>query len=309
MKRFKNILFFADGAAVSSSALQRAVALARANDARLTLVDVVDPVSTPAEITARFALDLNDLLKQRRREQLESLTATLGPPAVRLDIRVLSGVGFIEVIRAVQRDGFDLVIKQAQGPAGFADRLFGGTDMHLLRKCPCPVWIDRASDRARYERILAAVDPSSGGSDAVSRLVMDLATSLAQRESASCAVLHAWQMEGEALLRDGRVQLPGLEMRHLLDGTERRHRDALAGLLAHYDIAVDSSSVHLVKGQAAPAIRDTAAAIGADLIVMGTVGRTGLPGFFIGNTAEEVLLGATASVLAVKPDGFVSPVA
>jgi nucleotide-binding universal stress UspA family protein len=45
-----------------------------------------------------------------------------------------------------------------------------------------------------------------------------------------------------------------------------------------------------------------------DLIVMGTVGRTGIPGFFIGNTAEEVLQTTTASILAVKPEGFISPV-
>ena len=308
MKRFKEILFFAEGTGDPPSALQRAWTLARTNRARLTLIDVIEPVSTPAEITARFQLNLNDLLRQRRREQLESLIATFGPPAPQLAIRVLSGIGFIEVIRAVQRDGFDLVIKQAQAPAGFADRLFGSTDMHLLRKCPCPVWIDHASDRSNYARILAAVDPRDGIGDSVSRLVLDLATSLAERESAACAVVHAWQMEGEALLRDGRSRLPGLELRQLLDGTERQHRDALAGLLAPYDTALDASSVHLVKGEAAPVIRDTAAAIGADLIVMGTVGRTGLPGFFIGNTAEEVLQGATASVLAVKPDGFVSPV-
>jgi nucleotide-binding universal stress UspA family protein len=41
---------------------------------------------------------------------------------------------------------------------------------------------------------------------------------------------------------------------------------------------------------------------------MGTVGRTGIPGFFIGNTAEEVLQTTTASVLAVKPKDFISPV-
>jgi universal stress protein E len=45
-----------------------------------------------------------------------------------------------------------------------------------------------------------------------------------------------------------------------------------------------------------------------DLIVMGTVGRSGIPGFFIGNTAEEVLQCARASILSVKPPGFQSPV-
>jgi len=41
---------------------------------------------------------------------------------------------------------------------------------------------------------------------------------------------------------------------------------------------------------------------------MGTVGRVGIPGFFIGNTAEEILKRVECSVLAIKPAGFVSPV-
>lgn len=42
--------------------------------------------------------------------------------------------------------------------------------------------------------------------------------------------------------------------------------------------------------------------------IMGTVGRTGIPGFLIGNTAETVLRQVACSVLAVKPTGFVTPV-
>ncbi len=45
-----------------------------------------------------------------------------------------------------------------------------------------------------------------------------------------------------------------------------------------------------------------------DLLVMGTVCRTGLAGFFIGNTAEKVLSEVNCSVLTVKPEGFVTPV-
>jgi nucleotide-binding universal stress UspA family protein len=41
---------------------------------------------------------------------------------------------------------------------------------------------------------------------------------------------------------------------------------------------------------------------------MGTVGRVGIPGLFIGNTAEEIFQTTACSVLAVKPDGFISPV-
>jgi len=45
-----------------------------------------------------------------------------------------------------------------------------------------------------------------------------------------------------------------------------------------------------------------------DVLVTGTVCRTGLAGFFIGNTAERVLSNAGCSVLTLRPDGFVSPV-
>ena len=46
-----------------------------------------------------------------------------------------------------------------------------------------------------------------------------------------------------------------------------------------------------------------------DAIVMGTVSRTGIAGLFIGNTAEKVLNAAHCSVLTLKPEGFVTPVA
>jgi nucleotide-binding universal stress UspA family protein len=46
----------------------------------------------------------------------------------------------------------------------------------------------------------------------------------------------------------------------------------------------------------------------ADLVVTGTVGRTGIPGFFIGNTAESLMQVLNLPVLAVKPAKFVSPV-
>ena len=45
-----------------------------------------------------------------------------------------------------------------------------------------------------------------------------------------------------------------------------------------------------------------------ELILMGTVSRTGIAGFFIGNTAERVLQQEDCSVLTVKPAGFVTTV-
>ena len=45
-----------------------------------------------------------------------------------------------------------------------------------------------------------------------------------------------------------------------------------------------------------------------DLIVMGIIFRTGVLGVLIGDTAEDVLKKVDFSVLAVKPDDFITPV-
>jgi nucleotide-binding universal stress UspA family protein len=65
---------------------------------------------------------------------------------------------------------------------------------------------------------------------------------------------------------------------------------------------------HLLKGWARKEIPVLAKQIEADLVVMGTVARTGVPGFIMGNTAETILEQIDCSVLAIKPPGFVTPV-
>jgi nucleotide-binding universal stress UspA family protein len=65
---------------------------------------------------------------------------------------------------------------------------------------------------------------------------------------------------------------------------------------------------HLVRGSARREIPALAKRLDADLVVMGTVGRTGIPGLLMGNTAETILQQVECSVLAIKPPGFVTPV-
>ena len=66
--------------------------------------------------------------------------------------------------------------------------------------------------------------------------------------------------------------------------------------------------VHLVKGKPSKEIPLMVEKYNIDLVVMGTVARTGIPGFIIGNTAEAILELIQCSVLAIKPDGFKSPI-
>ena len=80
-------------------------------------------------------------------------------------------------------------------------------------------------------------------------------------------------------------------------------------LLAIVGLKERFSQIHLIKNDDAPkAIVKLVKNEKIDLLVIGTICRTGLAGFFIGNTAEKVLSEVNCSVLTVKPDGFVTPV-
>ena len=83
--------------------------------------------------------------------------------------------------------------------------LFGSTDLHLLRKCPCPVWVVKPSAHKKDTRILAAVDPDPGvkANQELNRLILELASSLAAQESSELHIVHAWSMPYEARLRSG----------------------------------------------------------------------------------------------------------
>ncbi|MCZ6726425.1 MAG: universal stress protein [Acidobacteria bacterium] len=85
-----------------------------------------------------------------------------------------------------------------------------------------------------------------------------------------------------------------------------RHRHRLDELLARCDL---TRLRHDVRLEGAAAV-DVIAALReeVDVLVMGTVWRSGLAGLLIGDTAEDALARVDCSVLAVKPEGFITPV-
>ncbi len=85
-----------------------------------------------------------------------------------------------------------------------------------------------------------------------------------------------------------------------------RRRHELTEILQRHGVA--NAKLHLVKGDPSDAVPKVVTKVQPDLLIMGTICRTGIPGFIIGNTAERVLSAVQCSVLVIKPEGFVSPV-
>ena len=308
MNRFKNILFFADHHGGLESTLDRVISLLRTNSARLTIMDVTPESGLADYINQTYSIDLNAQLREERLKALEQTIQPYIDMGIPIYTKVVTGIPFIEVIRAVQRNHYDLVMKVAQHDTSLKASLFGSTDMHLLRKCPCPVWIDHLQNETTYHRILATVDPLDDESAELQHLIMDLATSMAEREHATLDVVHAWDLPGESMLANGRGRIARHELDSLLEMKEKRHRQALDNLLSNFNLDSQADNVHLIKGKAAQVISNFATEGNVDLIVMGSLGRAGIPGLFIGNTAEEVLRETKAAALTVKPAGFVTPI-
>jgi nucleotide-binding universal stress UspA family protein len=194
--------------------------------------------------------------------------------------------------------------------------------MHLLRKCPCPVWLCKPNAGGRYHRILASVDVEQfypqdelETRHALNLVLLELAASLAQAESAQLHVAYVWSAIGEGVMRSTSLWVADEKIDAYIAVERQRHAQALEALLGELEtvIAARGESMpqpirHLPKGSARSEVPELARRIDADLVILGTLGRAGVPGLFIGNTAESVLHQVDCSVLALKPAGFVSPV-
>ncbi len=303
MKRFKKILFFADGSPGEKNALVQAMTQAAHNRAILTVMDVVTEVGTndtDLQVIKSIKAIQKNIIKSRK-DELDKLIAEVksDQQKVRINSAVIAGKD-VEVINFVYEKGFDLIVKSPDKQTALGS-IFGHIDMRLMRKCPCPVWIIKPSRRKRIRSILAAVDPTPDTADSLSlnNRIIEVAGALATRENAQLHVIHTWQSPAEMGLR-GDFESDDIEevQRAVRSLSERK----LASLLEGYDEF--NAEQHLVKGKPEVAIDMFIRKHEVDLVVMGTVARTGIPGFFIGNTAEKVLGSLDCSVLTLKPEGF-----
>ena len=323
MKHFTNILYVLDPHAEQPCGLERAAVLARGNQARLKVVSVIEALPAGKTLDG-LGITTDDLQAATRAECERRMDALVEPlrDTVAIETKVLAGKLFLEVVREVLREDHDLVMKCAGDQAPVA-ALFGSDDLHLLRKCPCPLWLGRNDDALNYRRVLAAIDvqPLASANDqaqqrALNATILDLAAALATSEFAELHVAHVWTALGEPILRGGMIATPAeTKIDAYIEAERRRHGQALERALADLEGRVGPEAMqwlqpvrHLTKGSPREELPALARRIDADILVLGTLGRTGVAGLLIGNTAEAVLHRIDCAVLAIKPDGFVSPI-
>jgi universal stress protein E len=301
MTTFKHILVSVNATDAQYPALDQALELAAHMPARITVADVLPHVPERARpfVTEKIEQELVD----HRWELLHEIAARRGGP---VGTTLLRGEApATALVREVIVGHYDLLIRShgVKDPA----MPFGPIDMQLLRKCPCPVWLAGPSSRPRPRRIMAAVDAGSTepGEAALNQAILDLAVTIRDFETAQLSVVYAWSAFGYEFLQR---RMSASDLKAFTDATHESAARDLERAVAALGARRAGVEALAIEGEPYEVLPGFAESHEIDLVVMGTVARTGLAGFVMGNTAERILSRLRGSVLAVKPAGFVSPV-
>lgn len=283
----------------SLKALEQALWIARHQGSRITLLHSTWQSEVPESI-ARGAVLVHEGIPETGRQALQDLVERCTTAGVGCELVIVPERPPVAIIRAVMRDGIDLVLVGKRNQADGDIRKVGTVTIKLLRKCPCPVWAVKPDHDLGQKLVLAATDLSPVG-----RRSVRFGALVARLGEGELHVVHAYQVPME-------LQLAGSSMSE----TEysRAIEEIRTAAQEHIEAGLEEVqdpppvSVHVGRNAPSAAIREAIEHLSPDLLVMGTISRTGIPGILVGNTAEKLLERVDCSLLTVKPEGFVSPV-
>lgn len=309
MNKFKSILYVTTGLRDEQPALMQALSLARQNAASLKLLVLCPRLpDNLAGYAHQYETGLREQVEANVQKALSGLHASTAPLNYHVEVEAGADPVAVRAIKAVLKHGHDLLIKEAE-PMG--DRTgFKALDMDLLRKCPVPVWLCRPIMAHSADiKVAVAVDANREEQAAheMAHALIQLADQLAISGSGKLDVLSCWEYKYEEYLR-GNSWVSESELQREMDRTEQDHAAALKQLVQESGVGQAELTQVRLQGRPYLAIPDYVQQNGIDILVMGTVARTGVPGFVIGNTAENILQAVSCSLLVMKPAGFVCPV-
>jgi len=312
MPNFRNILYISSGNDEHQSpGFRKAVELAREQSSLLSVLLIHPDIPKEHEsLKKKFRNYLNHDIESSMSAVMKDMG--IEENSIHTSILVLEANQIppaITIIRHVLKKDHDLVVKDAEPVEG--GRGFKGMDMTLLRKCPCPVLLSRnAPDTAATSRYTVAIDPESREKREkdLSLSLLRLADSLAGNKGAEIDIVSCWEYELEKIMQyKAWISISQKEIDNSVEEYRKTHLSELEKLILEAAIST-RHHIHHMKGRPEDIIPEFTVQRETKLLLMGTVARTGIPGFLIGNTAENILEKTACSLLALKPDGYISPV-
>ena len=288
------ILVGSDLSEASDVAVRQGAALLRAGGDELGLCHVLPEPQLRTLFPQEHERDLAALLELQPRfaEALRAqVVRLLGSNAVPFNVFIEQGSDYSELIRRAEQWRADLVVVGSHGRAGLGRFLSPSVAERVVRHATCPVLVAR--ERAPGVVLVATdlSDPSlkaieSGAREAIARerrlVVMHAAEGLSWRTEPAMALLGA---------------NPVTETPDIVQERATLARQIIEGALDRFGA---KGEVQIVTGDPATKILELVETLPAELLVVGTRGRSGLSRIMLGSVAAHLVQSAPCSVLAVR---------
>ncbi|MGB0938033.1 MAG: universal stress protein UspE [Colwellia sp.] len=307
MKDYRNILVIIDPDSSQQKALQRAIELVNklissqnlsAQDITLTAFCSIYDFSY--DMTTFLSPDervlMRDSVVKSQRKQLESVIKAY-PSQVEIKVDVTwHNRSFEAILEKVSTLDCDLVIKETHQHPKLQSLIFTPTDWHLLRKCPCPLLLVKDHKWPENGNVIAAVHTTSDEAEHLNlnKQITHLAQGFSSIMDGQTHLVNAYPGTPVNIT----IEIPEFNVTEFND-TMKKHHDN--GMLKHAQaFNIESKNTHVVEGLPEDVISQCAQDLDAELVVLGTIGRVGLSGALIGNTAEHVVDLLQCDILAVS---------
>lgn len=306
METIKRIIAVIDPTKDDQNALARSIDLARKSGASITAFMTVYDFSY--EMTTMLSGDEREAMRQAVLKDRELWLKDLVSPYqnINIDTQVIwHNRPYEAIIYTVINDKYDLVIKGTHQHGALKAVIFTPTDWHLVRKCPTPVLFVKDMQWPAQGNILAAVNAVSENEQHLSlnkRIIKD-AQFLCELANAKLNLVNAYPATPVNIA----IEIPEFNPGLYNESVKKHHIESTNELANEFNLTSDQCFIE--EGLPEDVIPDVASRLNSELVVIGTVGRTGLSAALVGNTAEHVIDSLDCDVLALKPDGYVSPLA
>jgi nucleotide-binding universal stress UspA family protein len=278
-----------DGSSSGAQAARWAAAEANARGRELVFVHALMPPVTTGGLGVGLppSLDVIEAMEQQAREELDVAAAESGAARARAEVLI----GAPSSVLLAASESADLVVVGSRGRGGFTGLLLGSVGTQVAAHAECPTIVVRDLPAPGSRGIVVGIDGSPAASSA-----LEFAFQAASHAGATLVAVHAWDVPSYDLIvvPDGPVPLP---LADVADDEVRLAAETLAGFREDYpDVEVVE---RLVRAPAVQALLDASA--DAQLLVVGTHGRSPVLGTLLGSVSNGVLHKAHIPVAVVPP--------
>lgn len=292
-KGLRTIVVGTDFSEDATAALGWAETIARDHGAHLVLVHAAPSEVLPAPEFIPLPAEYYERIHAESRQRLEGIAAEVRQRGLTVDCELLLSLPANGVLDVAARRNADLIVVGTRGQTGWKRALLGSTAARLVREATCPVLVVHPQDAGPPRPVRTIVVPTDFSEDA--SLAANAAAKLLGELGGErrLVLLHAYRCPIEA------AHLPAKVLMDALRDAERAAQqslESLAATLRRPGLTIDTMAR---EGYPPEVIVELARTAKADLIAMGTHGRSGLGRFLLGSTTERVLPTAPCPVLTV----------